>query len=68
MLEACIIIATMIGVVDNNRSNEITVYEADCGEHSRYFIVDSTVNEFKTINVEIIGINDDLTYNIKLKD
>lgn len=58
----------MSGVLDTNPVNEVTVYKADCQEHTRFFIVDNTVNEFKTIDVEIVSINNDLTYNIKLKD
>ncbi len=65
MLEACIVVASLIGVLSTEPNSRVDLYKADCQNDSKFFILGNTPN---TINeVSILKINSDLSYTIKLK-
>lgn len=54
----CIVIAKLIGVL---YFNNVDVYKIDCSYSEHFVIIED--DEFK--EVEILNINNDLSYNIK---
>lgn len=65
MLEACIVIASLVGVLSTEPNNKLVLYKADCQTNDKFFILGSTPNTIK--EVDIVKINSDTTYTIKLK-
>lgn len=59
-METCIVIAKLIGILN---SQPVDFYKLDCGEAAHSVIIQN--QQFVEIN--IVNINKDLTYNIKLK-
>mgnify|MGYP003598798191 CR=1 FL=1 len=60
-MEACIVIAKLLGILN---SEPIDVYKIDCYETSHNVILQN--KEF--IEVNVLKINSDLSYNIEIKD
>ena len=65
MLEACIVVASIVGILSTEPNNKIALYKADCQTDSKFFILGSKPNIIK--EVDIVKINSDTTYTIKLK-
>ena len=65
MLEACIVVASLVGILSTEPNNKLVLYKADCQTDSKFFILGNTPNTIK--EVDIIKINPDTTYTIKLK-
>lgn len=59
-METCIIIFKLVGILN---SNPVDLYKLDCGETEHSVIVQN--KEF--VEVNILGINRNLTYNIEIK-
>ena len=66
MLEACIVVASLVGVLSTEPNNKVALYKADCETSNKFFILDNKPNTIR--EVDIIKINSDLSYTIKLKD
>lgn len=64
MLETCIVIGSMIGILNSTPDTKLIVYKADCVDSTRFFILDNKPDTIK--EVSIIKINSDLTYTIKI--
>lgn len=63
----CIVIAKLIGILNSDivvQESKFDVYKLDCQSGTHDVILKN--NEF--VEVHIIKINPDLTYNIKIKD
>lgn len=65
MLETCIVVASMLGILNTSPDTKLTVYRAECVDSTRFFIVDDKPDTIK--EVSIIKINSDLTYTIELE-
>jgi hypothetical protein len=65
MLEACIVVASLVGILNTEPSDKVALYKADCEHSTKFFIVDNKPNTIR--EVDIIKINNDLSYTIKLK-
>lgn len=59
-METCIVIVKLVGILN---SQPIDFYKLDCSETEHSVIIQN--QQFVEIN--IVNINKDLTYNIKLK-
>ena len=65
MLEACIVVASLVGILSTEPNSKVELYKADCQTDSKFFILGSNPNIIK--EVDIVKINSDTTYTIKLK-
>ncbi len=65
LLEACIVIASMVGILNTEPNTKVAFYKADCESSTKFFIVDKKPNSIS--EVDVIKINNDLSYTISLK-
>ena len=65
MLETCIVIASLVGVLSTEPNNKVDLYKAECGNKSKFFILGNKPNVINEVSV--LKINSDLSYAIKLK-
>lgn len=64
MLESCIVIASLVGVLNTEPDVKVELYKADCNNREVFFVNnkdDDTVVE----EVKVIKINKDLSYTFK---
>lgn len=65
MLETCIIIASLVGVLSTEPNTKVDLYKAECDNKSKFFILGNKPNIIN--EVSILKSNSDLSYTIKLK-
>ena len=62
----CIVIAKLIGILNSDvvQESKFDVYKLDCSSSTHSVIIQND----RFVEVDILKINPDLTYNIKIKD
>ena len=64
MLESCIVIASLVGVLNTEPNTKVELYKADCN-HDIVFFVNNKENDTVVEEVKVIKINKDLSYTFK---
>lgn len=64
-LDSCIIIAKLVGILNSDiiESAKVDFYNVDCKNGSYSVMIENT----KVVEVNVVKINKDLSYNIKAK-
>lgn len=61
-MEACIVIAKLIGILSTEPNTPVNLYKLDCYDSEKFIVLKGEL-----IEVDIVKINPDLTYIIKEK-
>lgn len=61
-MEACIVIAKLIGILSTEPNTPVNLYKLDCYDSEKFIVLKGEL-----IEVDIIKINPDLTYIVKEK-
>lgn len=61
-MEACIVIAKLIGILSTEPNTPVNLYKLDCHDSEKFIVLKGEL-----IEVDIIKINPDLTYIVKEK-
>ena len=61
-MEACIVIAKLIGILSTEPNTPVNLYKLDCHDSEKFIVLKGEL-----IEVDIVKINPDLTYIVKEK-
>lgn len=61
-MEACIVIAKLIGILSTEPNTPVNLYKLDCYDSEKFIVLKGEL-----IEVDIVKINPDLTYIVKEK-